>query len=50
MKTLVEILICAVIVAVEIAVIVAILAPHALVRALRSSLPRRRLRSGSESR
>jgi predicted lysophospholipase L1 biosynthesis ABC-type transport system permease subunit len=47
MKTVVEILVCVVIVAIEIAVIVAILAPHVLVRALRSLLPRRRLRGSA---
>jgi hypothetical protein len=47
MKELLTILICVLIVALEIAVVVAIFAPHAILRALRSLLPRRRVRSAS---
>jgi hypothetical protein len=47
METVLTILICVVIVALEIAVIVAIFAPHAIVRALRSLLPRRRVHGAS---
>ena len=50
METVLVILICALIVAIEIAVIVAIFAPHVLLRPLRSLVPRRRLRSAREAR
>ena len=47
METVLTILICVLIVAIEIAVIVAIFAPQAVLRAIRSVLPRRRVRSAS---
>ena len=47
METVLTILICVLIVAIEIAVIVAIFAPQAVLRAVRSVLPRRRARSAS---
>jgi hypothetical protein len=47
METVLTILICVLIVAIEIAVIVAIFAPQAVLRAIRSVLPRRRARSAS---
>jgi hypothetical protein len=45
MKTVVEILVCVLIVSIEIAVIVAIFAPQALMRPVRSLRSRRPLRS-----
>jgi hypothetical protein len=47
METVLTILICVLIVAIEIAVIVAIFAPQAVLRAIRWVLPRRRARSAS---
>lgn len=49
MAELLTILICVLMVALEIAVVVAIFAPHTILRALRSLLPGRRVHSSSRT-